>query len=296
MKLTLIVLIAACLLTGCSNSDEGITPSEFIKISASIGSLNANQTTQPSTRRNPQYDDFEEGDEMSVYAYEAGDPTKLVVDNGIHSWRNSVWSTQASMKWKDMTTLHDFVAVQPARRIINFTAEPITLGDDLRANDIVVATAKNRSALDVPAVVPLQLEHIMAFLKVVLVFRSEFSSPYNVKEVNTMLKLKGTINFVDKTIEPTGDASLCKIPIEPGTLPQDWVQDFIIVAMPQKIRTINILFDDKTYTYTHESDIELVAGKMQIIQLSVGREKIQGVTSLVNGWYQEDFTGGEATN
>lgn len=286
-KITLTVLVAISLLTSCDKDDGNIPPSEFISISTSIGTLS--QAVQANTRATSTA--FETRDEISVYAYESGDATKRVVDNSINTYDGSVWTAAPMMKWKDMTSAHDFVSTYPTRTIVDLTAEAIMLTEDIATNDVLVATAINRTASQ--GDVPLIFDHIMGKVVVTLTFRNEFDGTPTVSGVNTLAKQNATVDFLTKTATANGDVSKVSFAETTANIAYE------TVIVPQAIRTINIVVAGiaTPYTYTHPSDITIENGKIQTISLIVGRKRIELGSISINEWGPGgSIEGGEAVN
>lgn len=285
-KITLTALAAISLLSSCNKGGENTPPSEFISISTSIGTL-IPMSAKAATRATSTA--FESGDQISVYAYESGDVTKGVVDNSINTYDGTSWTAAPLMKWKDMTSSHDFVSTFPTRAITDFSAEAVTLTENIAANDILVATTANRTAAQ--GGVPLTFDHIMGKVVISLTFRNEFEGTPIVTEVNTSAKQVATVNFLTKTATANGEATTVKF----SATTANTVYEAVIV--PQNIKEINILITGSTYAYTHPSNITIENGKIQTISLIVGRERIELGSISINDWTTGDpIEGGEALN
>lgn len=285
-KITLTALAAISLLSSCNKEGENTPPSEFISISTSIGTLTP-MSAKASTRATSTA--FVAGDQISVYAYESGDVTKGVVDNSINTYDGTSWTAVPLMKWKDMTSAHDFVSTFPTRVITDFSAEAVTLTEDIATNDVLVATTANRTASQHE--VPLIFDHIMGKVVVSLTFRTEFDGTPTVTDVNTSAKQDAAVDFLTKTATATGTAT----DVSFTATTANTVYEAVIV--PQTITAINIVIAGSTYTYTHPSDITIENGKIQAISLIVGRERIELGSISINDWTTGDpIEDGEALN
>lgn len=285
-KITLTALAAISLLSSCNKEGENTPPSEFISISTSIGTLTP-MPAKAETRATSTA--FVSGDAISVYAYESGDVAKLVVDNSINTYDGTVWTAVPLMKWKDMSSAHDFVSTFPTRAITDFSAEAVTLTDNIVTNDVLVATTANRTAS--LGAVPLIFDHIMGKVVVSLTFRNEFDGTPTVTDINTSAKQGATVDFLTKTATATGTAT--DVIFTATTV--NTVYEAVIV--PQTINVINIVIAGSTYTYTHPSDITIENGKIQTISLIVGRERIELGSISINDWGTGDpIEDGEALN
>lgn len=125
-------------MAGCNNEETAAPPSSRdIEIVTKVGTL---------TRATDEA--FETGDRISIYAYETGKPAEMVVSGVANTLQqDGTWTPATPMKWKDDATAHDFIGVYPEKGDIgNFTNESITLGDNMAANDLLIATATGRKA------------------------------------------------------------------------------------------------------------------------------------------------------
>lgn len=285
-EVTLTALAVISLLSSCNKNEQNTPPSEFISISTSIGTL-APMSAKAEVRATSTA--FQAGDLISVYAYESGDVTKRVIDNSINTYDGTAWTATPMMKWKDMMSAHDFVSTFPTRAIVNLSAEVITLTEDIVTNDVLVATATNRTAPQ--GDVSLMFDHIMGKVVVTLTFRNEFDGTPTVTEVSTLAKQNATINFPTATATATGEVSKTIFTVTTAN------RDYAAVMVPQAIRTINIVIAGSTYTYTHARDITIENGKIQTISLIVGRERIELGSISINDWGPgASIEGGEAVN
>lgn len=280
-KAIMALLVATTVMMSCNKSDEP-TVSEFIDISTTIGSLSTKSTRATSTA-------FETGDKISVYAYESGDVSKLVETNSINTLNGDAWTASPAMRWKDLTSSHDFVAIYPTHAVTSFTAENVVLTDNLATNDLLVATTTARTASQ--GVVPLVFDHVMSKVVLSLTFRNEFDGTPTVSAVTTPAQKEATVNFLTKTATATGTAATAAFTATTANT------TYAAVFAPQSIRTIDIVINGSTYTYTHPSDIVLVGGKVVTIPLIVGRTKIEVGSVTINDWGTgAEITGGEALN
>lgn len=276
-----IVALAAAAFTACNKNETPAEVSPYITINTSVGEL----TTKAITRATATA--FETGDQISVYAYESGDVSKQVVTNSINTFSGSAWTASPMMRWKDLSSSHDFVAIYPTHAITSFTAESYTLTDVMTTNDILVATTISRTASQ--GIVPLTFDHVMAKVVVNLTFRNEFDGTPTVSSVSTSAQKEATVNFVTKIATATGSAATATFT---GTTANT---TYAAILAPQSIRTIDIVINGKTYTYTHGQDFVLGGGMVQTISLIVGRNKIELGSVTINDWGTgSEITGGEA--
>lgn len=278
---TMAAMAIAVSFTACNNNDEVamITPSEYITVNAGMGSLTRATATA-----------FEANDEISVYAW-TGDntavPTDLVVNNSINKYDGtSKWTATPMMLWKDMTTAHYFIGVYPAKAITNFTADAYdAVTDILVATELTGRSAEGQNQ----GIVPLTFNHAMAKLVVNLTFRNQFDGVPTVTAVATTAQPGATINYLSATATAAGTATDMALGVVKNN------ESYTQIIAPQSIRKIMIVIDGKTYTYNSSSDISLVAGKVQTINLIVGRDQVELGSVSINDWTTgETINGGEA--
>lgn len=94
-----------------------------------------------------------------------------------------------------------------------------------------------------------------------------------------------TVNYLEKTVTanatPTANLALAKL----AAVPTGYALSYASIMVPQSdFRTIIIRIDDKDYTYTHSSVINLESGKYTTVNLIVGRDRIELGDVTVNDW------------
>lgn len=267
MLLTGLVLTGA--LTSCGNDEDTIviTPSEYITVDAGVGSLTRSTATA-----------FEKDDQISIYVWTGNTtevPTDLVVNNSVNTYDETKWTANPMMLWKDMTTAHYFIGVYPVKAITNFTADNYdTTIDLLVANDLKGRSAEGQNQ----GIVPLIFNHVMSKLVVGLTFRNQFEGTPTVTSVVTEAQPGASVNYLTATATAAGTSA--DVALTTTTANTSYEQ----VIAPQNIRKIKIVIDSKTYTYTSPSDISLVSGKVQTINLIVGRDQIELGSVSINDW------------
>lgn len=279
---------ALTLLTaGCNNEDTVAPPSSRdIEIVTKVGTL---------TRATDEA--FETGDRISIYAYETGKPAEMVVSGVANTLQpDGTWTPATSMKWKDDATAHDFIGVYPENStIVDFSNAPITLGDNMAANDLLIATATGRKAAD--GAVPLTFDHVMSRVTVNLTFNENMGTAPTVDKVVLRCRLTGSVNYSDKTAEASGaTANMTMTPVASGT--------FRAVTLPQTLAAqepmIIITIAGRDYSFAHTDALALEPGKNRNINLTVSGTAPEDLTvSLggitINDWgNSETLEGGEA--
>lgn len=275
--LTMVAIAATITFTSCNKEDgSSAEVSKYITIDAGVGAL----TRTPST-------DFENNDQISVYSWTGSNSavqTPLVVDNSINTYDGTKWTAVPQMLWKDNATAHYFLSVYPTKAITNFTADSYATTPDL-----LVATVLGQGRKASDGIVPLAFDHVMAKLVVNLTFRNQFDGTPTVEGVTAEAKPGATVNYVTKIAIADGSATSINLNATTANTA------FQGILAPQTVNTIQISINGKSYTYTHSTDFVLVGGKIQTVNLIVGRDQIVLGSVTVNDWATgETIEGGEA--
>lgn len=281
---------ALTLLTaGCNNEDTAAPPSSRdIEIVTKVGTL---------TRATDEA--FETGDRISIYAYETGNPAEMVVAGVANTLQeDGTWTPATPMKWKDDATAHDFIGVYPEKDdISNFTNESITLGDNMEANDLLIATATGRKAAG--GAVPLTFDHVMSRVTVNLTFNDNMGTAPTIDKVVLRCRLTGSVNYSDKTAEAEASGATANM-----TMTQFASGTFRAVTLPQTLAAgedmIVLTIAGHEYSFAHTAALALEPGKNRNINLTVNGTAPEDLTvSLggitINDWgNSQTLEGGEA--
>lgn len=240
---------------------------------------------------------FDTGDKISVYAWtdtQNDMPQSFVVENVNNTLnQDGTWTPEIPMLWKDMITLHYFLGVYPARKIDDFTADPVSIdADDYEKSDLLYALElTGLKAIDNP--VPLKFDHAMSKLYINMNFRNQWDQTPEIESCTAKAASSCTINYLAKTIRADEQSVV--------TLRQDataasYEATFSGLIVPQSgFRTVVINIDGQDYVYTHTEDIPLVSGKFTTLNLIVGREKIEIGEVSINDWTEgTTLDGGQA--
>lgn len=277
------------LAAGCNNGEDAAPPySRAIEITTDIGTL---------TRATDQA--FETGDCITVYAYESGDVSQMVVRGVTNTLQSDgSWTAATPMKWKDDATDHDFLGIYPVKgSIADFTATPVTLGDDAAANDLLIATATGRRAAGGP--VPLTFNHVMSRVSVQLTFSENLGTAPTVEKVVLKSRKTGSVNYLSGAVtssDVVGDMAMTLS----GT------NAYRAVTLPQTLTAgeamIVITIGNRDYTFAYTADIPLEAGRHRTISLTVNGTAPENLSVTlgnitINDWGDsETIEGGEAVN
>lgn len=248
-----------------SDNTEVLTPSKFITVDAGVGSLTRATSTE-----------FEKGDKISLYAWtgdNASVSADLIVNNSINTYDGSIWNANPIMLWKDAESVHYFIGVYPTKTITDFTADICET-----TSDVLVATSLGNGRKAIDGIVPLTFDHVMAKLRVNLTYRSQWNGIPTVSSLVTPANPGAIINYLTKAVVPNGDVTDVTFTATTANLAYE------CVVAPQTINTINIEIEDKVYTYNNTTGIILEPGKVQVVNLIVGRDQITLGSVTINDW------------
>ena len=277
-------LAAGLVLVGCNKGND-VSSSQSITVTASIG-------TMTKVAYDGDKSAFEAGDSLALFAW-LGDktaiPEDLVVNNVTNTLgKDGLWQPELQMLWDDMTTLHYFMAVAPARTVKSFTADPYTLdssAEKYQESDLLIAiNDTGLKATDNP--VGLTFDHAMATLNVKIKFHNQWTegNPPSQKEITEALiesveataKDHATIDYIHKAVTATGEwAQVAMNKVENAS----WTT----LMIPQaEVRNIYITLNgndqwlggDGTYVFHCPEDIPLESGKVTTVNLIIGRDQI----------------------
>lgn len=273
------IIAMAATMSSCNKDNEAPEVSKYITIDAGVGSL----TRATSTA-------FETNDKVSIYAWTGSNTavqTPLVVDNALNTYDGTKWTAVPQMLWKDNTTAHYFLGVYPTKAITDFTADTYATTPDL-----LVATVLDEGRKATAGIVPMMFDHVMAKLTVNLTFRSEFGTTLpTVESVTVNAQPGAVVNYLTKTA--TADGSAVEVAMTVITTNTAYSQ----VVSPQSINNITINIADQPYVYNNATGFALATGKIQTVNLIVGRDKIELGSMSINDWATGDtIDDGEAKN
>lgn len=291
--LRFIPLAALGLLAAACSSDESAPAQQeakHITIEASIGNMTRATTTGNSAV-------FDAGDGVSIYAWTGtatAVPADLVVDGVVNSLdADGKWTPATPMLWADMVTPHYFLGIYPARTVSDFTADPYTLDPaDYEASDLLVARQLS-GLIATQNPVSLTFNHAMAKLYVNMNFRNQWDETPAITSCVATAAGIATINYLAQTVT-AGEQAAVSLPAV--TASTGYAATYGSIMVPQTgFRTVAITIDGQQFTYTHDEDIPLEAGKYTTLNLIVGRNKIELGEVSINDWTEgTTIDGGQA--
>lgn len=291
--LRFIPLAALGLIAAACSSDESAPAQQeakYITIEASIGNMTRATTTGNAST-------FDEGDQVTLYAW-TGSATTVPAQRVVNGVTNTLgadgkWTPATQMLWSDMVTPHYFLGIYPARTVSDFTADPYTLDPaDYEASDLLVARQLS-GLIATQNPVSLTFDHAMAKLYVNMNFRNQWTETPAITSCVATAAGTATINYLAQTVT-AGEQSSVSLPAV--TASTGYAATYGSIMVPQTgFRTVAITIDGQQFTYTHDEDIPLEAGKYTTLNLIVGRNKIEIGEVSINDWTEgTTISGGQA--
>ena len=288
-KTYLFALMAMALTLGsCSDNENGIggETSKYITVSTSIGNM-----TRVATDANGDQT-FEEGDEISVYAW-TGAPTvaleahERVVNNAINKLTNGSWVSTPQMLWKNNRDKHYFIGVYPTAAISDLSAGEYTFDENKQTeSDLLVAVNKDGISYnaDEQQTVPLTFTHVMAKLVVNLTYKNQWGTegPTVDKVVVGDAVKSATVNYLTKVVTPSAVAE-DKANFDMPALTAN--KQYASIIIPQDgVQKITIVIGGKNFIYDNGTPFKFESGKITTINLEVGRDVIKLGDVNISDW------------
>ena len=300
-KTYLFVLMTMALVLGsCSDNENGIggETSKYITVSTSIGNM-----TRVATDANGDQT-FEEGDEISVYAW-TGAPTvaleahERVVNNAINKLTNGSWVSTPQMLWKNNRDKHYFIGVYPTAAISDLSAGEYTFDENKQTeSDLLVAVNKDGISYnaDEQQTVPLTFTHVMAKLVVNLTYKNQWGTegPTVDKVVVGDAVKSATVNYLTKVVTPSAVAE-DKADFDMPALTAN--KQYASIIIPQDgVQKIIIVIDGKKFIYNNGTPFKFDSGKVTTVNLVVGRDTITLNEVKITDWETSTPITGEAVD
>ena len=300
-KTYLFVLMTMALALGsCSDNENGIggETSKYITVSTSIGNM-----TRVATDANGDQT-FEEGDEISVYAW-TGAPTvaleahERVVNNAINKLTNGSWVSTPQMLWKNNRDKHYFIGVYPTAAISDLSAGEYTFDENKQTeSDLLVAVNKDGISYnaDEQQTVPLTFTHVMAKLVVNLTYKNQWGTegPTVDKVVVGDAVKSATVNYLTKVVTPSAVAE-DKANFDMPALTAN--KQYASIIIPQDgVQKITVVIGGKNFIYDNGTPFKFDSGKVTTVNLVVGRDTITLNEVKITDWETSTPITGEAVD
>ena len=300
-KTYLFALMAMALILGsCSDNENGIggETSKNITVSTIIDNM-----TRVATDANGGQT-FEEGDEISVYAW-TGDATTVpaatgrVVDNAINKLTKGSWIPTPLMLWKNNRDKHYFIGVYPKKAISDLTAGEYAF-DETKQTESDLLVAVNTDGLsyndDEQQTVPLTFTHVMAKLVVNLTYKNQWGTegPTVDKVAVGNAAKKATVNYLTKVVTPSAVAE-DKADFDMPALTAN--KQYASIIIPQDgVQKITIVIGGKNFIYDNGTPFKFDSGKVTTVNLVVGRDTITLNEVKITDWETSTPITGEAVD
>ena len=291
-KIASLATTAALLVLAACNGLDPVRPDSAlpITIKAGIGVPTRATTTGDSEK-------FDTGDKVLLYVWTGGAsavPAQPLVNGVEHELQaDGSWKPASPIYWQDNASAHYFLGVFPARSISDFKADSFTLkADDYVASDLLVATElSGLMASNGP--VKLNFKHMMARLQVNMNFRNQFSGTPTVAVVAKAAN-GCTVDYLAGSVKAgeQGSVALPKL----AASAEGYALSHGSLMVPQTgFRTVTLTIDGTDYVFTNGEDIQLASGKTTILNLTVGRDKIELASDItIADWTAGSTLNGEA--
>jgi len=282
------LMTMALTLGSCSDNENGIggETSKYITVSTSIGNMTRVATDEKGGQT------FEEGDEISVYAW-TGDATTVpaatgrVVDNAINKLTKGSWISTPQMLWKNNRDKHYFIGVYPTKAISDLTAGEYAFDETKQVeSDLLVAVNKDGLSynVDEQQTVPLTFTHVMAKLVVNLTYKNQWGTegPTVDKVVVGDAVKSATVNYLTKVITPSAVAE-DKANFDMPALTAN--KQYASIIIPQDgVQKITVVIGGKNFIYDNGTPFKFESGKITTINLEVGRDIIKLGNVNISDW------------
>ena len=282
------LMTMALTLGSCSDNENGIggETSKYITVSTSIGNMTRVATDEKGGQT------FEEGDEISVYAW-TGDVTTVpaatgrVVDNAINKLTKGAWISTPQMLWKNNRDKHYFIGVYPTKAISDLTAGEYAFDETKQVeSDLLVAVNKDGLSynVDEQQTVPLTFTHVMAKLVVNLTYKNQWGTegPTVDKVVVGDAVKSATVNYLTKVITPSAVAE-DKANFDMPALTAN--KQYASIIIPQDgVQKITVVIGGKNFIYDNGTPFKFESGKITTINLEVGRDIIKLGNVNISDW------------
>lgn len=283
--------MVCCALGAAScTGDDGEDIPKYIAIDATIEQGMTRAVTNGNSMT------FEPGDRLSLYVWTSASyavNTEHMIVNGVVNTLadNGTWTPESQMLWADIQSRHYFLGIYPERTVTDFEADPYRLTGNYETDDLL-AGSDLTGMTPVSNKVGLVFDHLMAKLRVNLIFRNEFEGNIAGATVTCQAADGCTINYLSRNCTPGEPARVALSSVTPV---QGYDQTWQGIMIPQEgFRQITVTIEGKNFTYTHPTDITLMRGNITTASLIIGRNLIELGSVKIDGWESEYNLDGDA--
>ncbi len=285
------LLLTTALVASCNQEElpSASGQKEVVEITASIGAGAGSRVT----RTEDNYA-FEQGDAFHIvgwYGESANADTWF--NDAVCTYSDTQWTAQPMLYWQNGENLtHHFLAWYPTSfadsKATKLDAISFTLSGDEATDDVLYAkwsgTQPDNNTL------PLTFNHLMARFDLNLVFNSE-DYPTTPTDISAQIEVvkTATINLLADSPAFTPGSTKTEVSLTGKSSPavgMAW-SGYTVVIPGQDIKackvTLSFTADDeqKSVTYTHGESLLFQSGKRTVLNLTVNKNKIEGLVGVV---------------
>ncbi len=281
-------MMAALLTTGCTRS-EGQCEIELPQLEVNASILPSAMTTDKTA--------FEAGDTFSLYAwtgegFEAAQANTPYINNAPLTYNGDMWQTTPILEWQDLKTPHYFVGSYPLLAIENFKNHTYPLTGDPATDDLLFAINKQGLTGALKQPVGLYFSHAMSTLNVSITFEGTLATNTSITSVTLQANTIASVDFLEQLTTPSSTGAIGTV-----TLPAITANALYgAIVVPQQLDplTIQVIYNGKTYTYTHPTPFTFKQNNIHTIALVIDGDAISLESVTVTPWGDgTDFPGGE---
>lgn len=284
------LLLTTALVASCNQEElpSASGQKEVVKITASIGAGPGSRVT----RTEDNYA-FEQDDAFHIVGwYGESANTDTWFNDAVCTYSGTLWTAQPMLYWQNGENLtHHFLAWYPenfAKSSDNLSEISFTLSDNEAADDVLYAkwsgTQPDNNTL------PLAFDHLMARFDLNLVFNSE-DYPTTPTDISAQIEVvnTATIDLLADSPAFTPGSTKTEVSLTGKSSPAEgmaWSGNTVVIP-GQDINackvTLSFTADDeqKSLTYTHGGSLLFQSGKRTVLNLTVNKNKIEGLVGVV---------------
>ena len=285
------LLLTTALVASCNQEElpSASGQKEVVKITASIGAEPGSRVT----RTEDNYA-FEQGDAFHIVGwYGESANTDTWFNDAVCTYSDTQWTAQPMLYWQNGENLtHHFLAWYPTSfadsKTTKLDAIPFELSGDEEKDDVLYAkwsgTQPDNNTL------PLAFDHLMARFDLNLVFNSE-DYPTKPTDISAQIEVvnTATIDLLADSLAFTPGSTKTEVSLKVKSSPAEGMawSGYTVVIPGQDINACKVTLsftadgEQKSLTYTHGGSLLFQSGKRTVLNLTVNKNKIEGLVGVV---------------
>ena len=285
------LLLTTALVASCNQEElpSASGQKEVVKITASIGAGPGSRVT----RTEDNYA-FEQGDAFHIvgwYGESANADTWF--NDAVCTYSDTQWTAQPMLYWQNGENLtHHFLAWYPTSfadsKTTKLDAIPFELSGDEEKDDVLYAKWSDTQPSN--NTLPLTFDHLMARFDLNLVFNSE-DYPTKLTDISAQIEVvnTATIDLLADSPAFTPGSTKTEVSLTGKSSPavgMAW-SGYTVVIPGQDINACKVTLsftadgEQKSLTYTHGESLLFQSGKRTVLNLTVNKNKIEGLVGVV---------------